>query len=88
MIRLWGKLITENRMENQFVTICNEDIEYQQQLKECIVLLCYHFDIEKPYWLEKNLKEYNKIKKTSFTQDNFIEEIHFDRLEIEVLEEK
>jgi hypothetical protein len=88
MIKLWGKLITENRIENHYVTLCDENIEYQQQLKECIVLLCYHFDIEKPYWLEKNLKEYNKMKKTSFTQDNFIEEIRFDRLEIEVLEEK
>jgi hypothetical protein len=89
MIKLWGKIITENRIENQFVTLSeDENIEYQQQLKECIAMLCYHFDIEKPYWLKKNLKEYNKIKKTSFTQDNFIEEIYFDRLEIEVLEEK
>lgn len=90
MIKLWGKIMINNRIEDQNVAICTDDEvdEYQEQLKKCIVKLCYNFDIEKPYWLQKNLKEYNKIKKTSFTQDNFIEEINFDRLEIEVLEEK
>lgn len=45
-------------------------------------------DIEKPFWLQNNLEEYNRTKKASFTQDNFIEEINFDRFEIHVLEEK
>jgi hypothetical protein len=88
MIKLWGKIITKNKIINHHVVIINEDNEYQEELKKCIIDICYYFDIQKPYWLNKNLLEYNRIKKTSFTQDNFIEEIFFDRLEIEVLEEK
>jgi hypothetical protein len=88
MIKLWGKIITNNKIKNQHVVVVNEDIEYQEELKKCIIDICYNFDIQKPYWLNKNLIEYNKIKKTSFTQDNFIEEIFFDKLVIEVLEEK
>ena len=88
MIKLWGKIITNNKITNQHVVIIDEDIEYQEELKKCILDICYNFDIQKPYWLKKNLEEYNKIKKTSFTQDNFIEEINYDKLEIEVLEEK
>lgn len=88
MIRLWGKLIKDNKMlENEEFT-CNENIEYQQQLKICITEICYKLDIQKPYWLPKNLEEYNNHKKTSFYQDNFIEEVPFDRFEIVVLEEK
>lgn len=88
MIKLWGKIFKDNKIVMQEVGVCDEDIDYQEQLKNCIIDICYSLDIQKPYWLEKNLKEYNKIKKTSFNQDNFIEVIDFDRLEIEVIEEK
>ena len=88
MIKLWGKLINNNKILSQHVVVVNEAVDYEEELKNCLIELCYHFDIQKPYWLRKNLIEYNKIKKTSFTQDNFIEEIKFERFEIEVLEEK
>lgn len=88
MIRLWGKIYKKNKMIKQYEYTCNEDIAYQKQLTKCIVAICYKFDIQKPYWLNRNLKEYNRIKKTSFNQDNFIEKIDFDKFEIEVLDEK
>lgn len=88
MIKLWGKIIKNHKIVLQEVALCTEELEYQEQLKHCILELSYTFDIQKPYWLEKNMNEYNKIKKTSFTQDNFMEEIDFDRFEIEVIEEK
>lgn len=88
MIKLWGKIITNNQILNQNVVVCAEDIKYEEQLKKCMIELCYNFDIAKPYWLTKNLMEYNKLKRAFFTQDNFIEEITFDKLEIEVIEEK
>lgn len=88
MIRLWGKIYKNNKIIIHDETTCLEEIDYQEQLKKCITELCYKFDIQKPYWLPKNLKEYNSRKKTSFNQDNFIEEIDFDRFEIIVLDEK
>lgn len=88
MIRLWGKIIKNNRIVSHSEYTCNDNIEYQAQLKKCIKELCYKLDLQKPYWLPKNLDEYNKFKKTSFIQDNFIEKIKFDRFEIEVLEER
>lgn len=88
MIKLWGKIITDNKIINQTVATCDEDIEYEAQLRKCMIEICYNFDIQKPYWLTKNLMEYNKLKRAFFTQDNFIEEINYDKLEIEVLEEK
>ncbi|MEF9951333.1 MAG: hypothetical protein RR840_01490 [Clostridium sp.] len=88
MLRLWGKLLKDNKLQSQIeCTYEYDDIEYEQQLKYCITEICKEFDIQKPYWLNANLREYNKYKKTSFRQDNFIEEIEFDIFEIEVLEE-
>lgn len=88
MIRLWGKIIKNNKIVIDAEAICTEETEYQQQLKICITEICYKLDIQKPYWLPKNLEEYNIRKRTAFIQDNFIEEIDFDRFEIEVIEEK
>ncbi|KMT20869.1 hypothetical protein [Clostridium cylindrosporum] len=88
MMRLWGKIIKNNKIIFQHESnYAYDDLEYQDQLKYCIEVICKELDIQKPYWLNSNLKEYNKYKKTSFTQDNFIEEIEFDKLEIEVLDE-
>ncbi len=88
MIRLWGKIITNSKIVTDTEYTCNDEIEYQDQLKKCIKEICYKLDLQKPYWLPRNMKEYNKFKKTSFIQDNFIEVIKFDRFEIQVLEEK
>jgi len=88
VIRLWGKIIKNHHIVKHAEVVCNEEIEYQQQLKKCMTELCYGFDIQRPYWLPKNLKDYNARKKTTFKQDNFIEKIDFDYLEIEVMEEK
>ena len=41
----------------------------------------------KPLWLDKNISEFKKSSKTRFTKDNFVDEIDFDYLEIEVIEE-
>lgn len=88
MIRLWGKIMKSNKIISQMESEYKyDDLEYQEQLKYCIGEICREMDIQKPYWLNSNLKEYNKYKKTSFTQDNFIEEIEFDKFEIEVLDE-
>lgn len=88
MLRLWGKLIKRNKIVRHMEAVADNTGSYQEELKKCITEICYTFDIQKPYWLPKNLEEYNKYKRTSFNQDNFIEEIVFDKLEIEVIEEK
>ena len=38
-------------------------------------------------WLESNITDFQRHSKTRFTQDNFIEELDFDYLSIEVIEE-
>ena len=48
---------------------------------------CGEFDLGRPIWLERNIREFQRHSKTRFHQDSFIEEIDFDYLEIQILEE-
>ena len=88
MIKIWGRIIKNNKIVEQTESICMENLPYQEQLKKCILEICIKFDIQKPYWLKRNMDEYNRMGKTSFVQDNFIEKINFDRFEIIELEDK
>ncbi|WP_203527779.1 hypothetical protein [Clostridium thermarum] len=88
MLRIWGKILKDNRIIKD--TVVTSDIEgsYQDNLKACIVTICRELDIEKPYWLPNNLEEYNKRGKVIFDQNNFIDFINFDKLVVEELDSK
>ena len=48
---------------------------------------CYALDLPRPIWLDQNIREFKRHAKTRFGQDSFLEELSFDFLEIQVLEE-
>jgi hypothetical protein len=49
--------------------------------------ICYEFDLEKPIWLDSNKTDFKRHSKTRFTKDSFIEDIDFDFLEIQIIED-
>lgn len=88
MIKIWGKIIKNNKIIKDTVVISNKEGTYQEKLKECIIEICEKFDIQKPYWLPTNMEEYNKRNKTIFNYHNFMEEINFDKFVIQELDIK
>ena len=48
---------------------------------------CIRFDLAKPIWLDSNIAEFKSVSKTRFGSDSFVEDIDFDFLEIQVIEE-
>ncbi len=48
---------------------------------------CYVFDLSKPIWLDSTVREFKRHSQARFYQDSFIDEIEFDYLELQVLEE-
>lgn len=48
---------------------------------------CHELDLAVPIWLEDNIDSFKKTSKTRFRQGSFIEEIPFDFLEIQAIEE-
>ena len=63
MLKIWGKLIYDNRIIEDEVSVSEIHSSYQENLKACITELCYKFDISTPYWLKSNVNEYNKRHK-------------------------
>ncbi len=86
MLKIWGKIMKNNKILMDEVVTSDIEGSYQENLKACITELCRNFDIEKPYWLPTNLDEYNKRSKTIFNENNFIEEINFDKFVIAELD--
>lgn len=48
---------------------------------------CIRFDLAKPIWLDANIAEFKSVAKTRFRSDSFVEDIDFDYLEIQIIEE-
>lgn len=87
MFRLWAKEFKDNRMLKDTVIEDNRDDTRTHKIFHALEEICLQFDLGKPIWLESTVADFKRHSKTRFTQDNFIEEIEFDYLEIQVIEE-
>lgn len=88
MFRLWAKIIVSGKMVKN-ITIENSDFSLNRTKKIFSALdeVCYAYDLSKPLWLDKNIREFKRNSRTRFTKDNFVDEIEFDSLDIEIIEE-
>lgn len=86
MIRLWGILRRKQKIALD-VTLEAESAS-PQDIHACVTEMCRQLDIPNPIWLNKQESEMEKFGRTSFSADNFIESIPYDRFEVEILREK
>ena len=86
-MRIWFKMFKDTKiLKDEAIENYEEDTRTHKIL-QAVEDVCYHMDLGKPIWLDSNVKEFQRHSKTRFTKDNFVEEIEFDFLEMEVLEE-
>jgi hypothetical protein len=87
MFQLWAKEIASNRMIRD-LTIRDESKDTRtHKVFHALEQVCDAFDLGRPIWLDSNVREFAGHAKTRFYQDSFIEEIPFDYLEIQIIEE-
>ena len=89
MFRLWCKLFDSgNHLINDTV-IENADpsINRTRKIFDAIKEACIEFDLSEPMWLDSNIDDFKRHSKVRFLKDNFIEDIDFEYLEIQVIEE-
>lgn len=87
-MRVWIKVFDDNARMLQSETI--EDYSEDTRTHKIFHALeeaCYRLDLGKPIWLDSNIQEFKRLAKTRFYQDNFVEEIAFEYMELDVLEE-
>lgn len=87
MFRVWGKLFKDNRMLKD-LTVCDDSQDTRtHKVLHALDEMCYAFDLSKPIWLDYNVREFQRHAKTRFRQDSFVDEVDFDFLEFQVIEE-
>ena len=87
MFRLWGKIWKENRLVKDVVIADESNDTRTHKIFHALDELCLTFDLGKPIWLDATIREFQRHSKARFYQDSFIEEIDFDYLEIQIIEE-
>ena len=87
MFRLWAREFKDNHMLKDTVIEDNSSETRTHKVFHALEEVCLQFDLGKPIWLESTVSDFKRHRKARFTQDNFIEEIPFDYLEIQVIEE-
>ena len=87
-MRIWGKLMKDNRLVQDMVAeITDYNLSRTKKVYQALDEMCYAFDLAKPIWLKQNQQDFIKHSSTRFTQVSFVEEIDFDYLDFQVIEE-
>ncbi|MBQ6468628.1 MAG: hypothetical protein IJJ50_01065 [Lachnospiraceae bacterium] len=87
MFRMWGRIFKDNHMLADTVISDPADDTRTHKVFRALEEICMELDLQKPIWLDQNVRDFQRVAKTRFRQDSFIETIPFDYLEIQIIEE-
>lgn len=86
-MKLWFQEWKDTHMIRDLVIEVTEDDTRTHKIFHGIDEMCTKLDLSHPIWLDANIREFQRRSKTRFTSDNFQDEIPFDYLQIQILEE-
>lgn len=86
-MRIWARLFTDNHMIKDYVYEDYSDDTRTHKVFKGLDEAAREFDLPRPIWLDSNVKDFKRTSKTRFRKDSFIEEIPYDYLEFQVIEE-
>lgn len=86
-MRIWVKLFRDNHLLKDTVVEDYFDDTRTHKVLRALAESCRRFDLGQPIWLDANQKEFRRHAKTRFRQDSFIEQIDFDYMEFQIIEE-
>lgn len=86
-MRIWAKEFLDNRLIKDMVVTDNGEETRTHKVFHALEEVCRAFDLGQPIWLDSNISEFQIHAKTRFRKDSFIEEIPFDFLEFQIIEE-
>ena len=86
-MRIWAKEIKDNHLLRDTVIENHADDTRTHKIFAALDDVCREFDLSKPIWLDATIDEFKRHANARFTQDNFMEDIPFDYLEFQIIEE-
>ena len=87
MFRIWIKEWKENHLIRELTVEDGSADTRTHKVLRALEEGCIRLDLPQPIWLDGTVREFQRHAKCRFTKDSFIEEIDFDYLELQVLEE-
>ena len=87
MFRMWVKEWKDRHLLKDIVVTRDSSENRTRKVLSALEYACAEFDLQPPIWLDKNIRDFQRHAKTRFSKDSFIEDIPFDFLEIQMLEE-
>ncbi|MBQ7236199.1 MAG: hypothetical protein IKB30_04115 [Clostridia bacterium] len=82
MIRIWAKVVKNNKIKKQYVLEKSENMDYSMFF-EYLREICENLDIATPVLIKTHLFNYAKYNVVRFSADDFMESIDFDKLVLE-----
>ncbi len=78
---IWVKLIRKNRIEMDIALDCN-----RKDWLETLEQACHALDVGKPMVLPRHERDWDQFSQVRFLKDHFIENVPFDRMEVEYID--
>lgn len=82
MIKIWAKVIKEDKIIKQTVFIKDEQLDYGN-IPSYVYEICESLDLPSPVILKTHIFNYAKYNYVKFTKADYVEEINFDKFIIE-----
>ena len=84
-MKLWGKTKANNlTLDSRVVTVHAKTAFDVEDWGEPFSRLCHDMDISRPVILNKHIRDLEQFRHTVFLPQDFLENVEFERLEIEV----
>lgn len=87
MFRLWARTFKDNHVIGDACISDDSSLTRTHKVFRALEEACRQLDLSVPIWLDPVVSDFKRHRKARFTQDSFLEEIDFDYLEIQVIEE-
>lgn len=82
MIKIWGKILVEDRIINSKTVVVDES---STSFFEMLQDLSYKLNIPTPILMDKHVHDFNLFHFCYFRPDDFVESVNFEKFVIELV---
>lgn len=86
-MKIWAKEWKDNHLLRDMTVEDNREETRTHKVFHAVDVICHEFDLSHPIWLDSTVRDFQKRAKCRFYPDAFTDDVPFDYLEIQVLEE-
>ena len=78
---IWVRLMRKNKIDRDITIHCMIE-DWQEALEQA----CHDLDVPRPMILPRHERDFDQFSQARFLADHFVEEIPFDRMEVEFID--